>query len=328
MKKIKLCGVSLCTLLAATGANAAGYTCEELIEYTSCMPGYYLNAGDCIEGTTCGAGNYLNACPEGWTLYTGYCGSTGLSPTSISELSGYTYERCAEESAEGGEETYYLSSACGKEYYFDGETLDYDIQEAGDVICTPCSAGTYQPSAGQYSCMTCPAGSDCPTTGLSTATVCESGEYSNAGATACSTCLPYSYTNASGQTVTAPATSDAGAAGITACYIDPDTYFTDVTGTWHFKESCRYDNTFDITNATEEEKAARCEELGGLYGNGCYYMDAEGSELDGVPCMTDCGAAGDVPAECAELDCPDEQGVRIFDLATGKMVCSTDVGCS
>ena len=54
MKKIKLCGVSLCTLLAATGANAAGYTCEELIEYTSCNPGYYLNAG-----TSCPAGYRL-----------------------------------------------------------------------------------------------------------------------------------------------------------------------------------------------------------------------------------------------------------------------------
>ena len=63
-KFLKLTGVSVLTIVAATGANAAGYTCEELIEYTSCNDGYYLNSGDCIEGATCGAGNYLaHVCP-------------------------------------------------------------------------------------------------------------------------------------------------------------------------------------------------------------------------------------------------------------------------
>ncbi len=257
MKKlITFTGASILAIIATTNANAAGYTCEELIEYTSCNTGYYLNDGDCIEGSTCGAGNYLKACPEGWTLYTGFCGSTGISPSSISEMSGYTYEECAEASEE---ETYYLSSACGIELSWDEETLDYDIQEAGDVICTPCVAGTYQPTAGKYSCITCPAGSECATSGLTTATLCESGEYSNAGATACSTCPTHQYTNASGQSVTVSATSLAGAASAAACYIGPDTYFTDLTGTYHFTSNCEY-NPFP-TSITSQ---ADCDQLNQL----------------------------------------------------------------
>jgi len=70
--------------------------------------------------------------------------------------------------------------------------------------------------------------------------LCKSGEFSNEGATECSTCPTHSYTNASGQTVTVAATSVAGAGSATACYIDPDTYFTDQIGTYHFKENCTY----------------------------------------------------------------------------------------
>ena len=48
MKKYLIVGVSLFALFAANNAMAAGYVCEELIEYTSCMDGYYLTNGDCI----------------------------------------------------------------------------------------------------------------------------------------------------------------------------------------------------------------------------------------------------------------------------------------
>ncbi|MBR2412801.1 MAG: hypothetical protein IKB10_04025 [Alphaproteobacteria bacterium] len=71
MKNIlKLTGVSMLAIMAASGANAAGYTCEELIEYTSCNDGYYLNDGKCIESTSCPSGSYLRMyCPGGYGIY-------------------------------------------------------------------------------------------------------------------------------------------------------------------------------------------------------------------------------------------------------------------
>ena len=130
-KFLKLTGVSVLAIMTANGANAAGYTCEELIEYTSCNTGRALVDGDCV----CDAG-----------------------------------------------------------YYTNGDT------------CTICQAGTY----------------------------------SSVNASECAPCPQYTYTNASGQSVTVDATSAAGATSANACYIGSDTYFTDITGTYHFKSSCAY----------------------------------------------------------------------------------------
>ncbi len=65
-KLLKLTGVSVVAIMTAMGANAAGYTCEELIEYTSCNTGYALLEGDCV----CDGGYYTNGdkctiCPIG-----------------------------------------------------------------------------------------------------------------------------------------------------------------------------------------------------------------------------------------------------------------------
>ena len=65
-KLLKLTGVSILTIMATANANAAGYTCEELIEYTSCNTGYALLDGDCV----CDGGYYTNGdkctiCPIG-----------------------------------------------------------------------------------------------------------------------------------------------------------------------------------------------------------------------------------------------------------------------
>jgi len=65
-KLLKLTGVSMLAIVAASNANAAGYTCEELIEYTSCNTGYALLDGDCV----CDGGYYTNGdkctiCPIG-----------------------------------------------------------------------------------------------------------------------------------------------------------------------------------------------------------------------------------------------------------------------
>ena len=55
-KLLKLTGVSMLAIITANGANAAGYTCEELIEYTSCNPGYYLNTASSYPDYTYGKG--------------------------------------------------------------------------------------------------------------------------------------------------------------------------------------------------------------------------------------------------------------------------------
>jgi len=65
-KFFKLSTVSLLAIITANGARAAGYTCEELIEYTSCNTGYALLEGDCV----CDGGYYTNGdkctiCPIG-----------------------------------------------------------------------------------------------------------------------------------------------------------------------------------------------------------------------------------------------------------------------
>lgn len=77
-KLIKLTGVSILAIVASVNANAAGYTCEELIEYTSCNDGYVLTSdnwtGKCVEVPTCNAGSFANAsCPDGYWLATGVC---------------------------------------------------------------------------------------------------------------------------------------------------------------------------------------------------------------------------------------------------------------
>jgi len=54
-KLLKLSAVSMLTIVATTAANAAGYTCEDLIEYTSCNENYALVDGDCI--LSCGPGS-------------------------------------------------------------------------------------------------------------------------------------------------------------------------------------------------------------------------------------------------------------------------------
>ena len=230
-KLLKLTGVSVLTIVAATGANAAGYTCEELIEYTSCNDGYYLNSGKCIEGATCGAGNYLQPTCDSWDFANDWCFIEGALRT------GWTQDSCEES---GGE---WYGVGCGN--------YDFVEFEAAEWVCTPCAAGTYQNVAGQDSCIICPAGSECATVGLATHTLCEIGEYSGAGATACSTCPTHMYTNANGQSVTVSATSNAGAGSPTACYIDPDTYFTDVTGTYHFKQECTYSVGFYVPSDGE-----------------------------------------------------------------------------
>ena len=73
-KFLKLTGVSMLAIVAATNANAAGYTCEELVEYTSCNDGYALSMAECVDIPTCSVGNYSTpSCPDGYELEVAVC---------------------------------------------------------------------------------------------------------------------------------------------------------------------------------------------------------------------------------------------------------------
>ena len=238
-KFLKLSTVSMLTIVAATGANAAGYTCEELIEYTSCNDGYYLNSGDCIEGATCGAGNYLvGTCPSGYyeedpdegrylvtyRFDTGWCYMDSFYNVASEE------ECTSQFDEENGLRGKWYGSGC--------VSSNEDFVAAESYTCTSCASGTYQPSAGQYSCITCPAGSECPTT--TAATLCEIGTYSSAGATACTICPATGLTDKDGNTVVAT-TASTGSDSLAACIVGPDVQFKNDAGIYHFKSNCMTD---------------------------------------------------------------------------------------
>ncbi len=114
-KLLKVSGVSILAIVATTGANAAGYTCEELIEYTSCNSGYALSVGSCVQSIACDAGLYsAPACPDGYDYSKYWCKS--------GESSGYdntSEESCIESGYEWiGAGCYQFEPAEGPEYTF------------------------------------------------------------------------------------------------------------------------------------------------------------------------------------------------------------------
>ena len=241
-KILKLTGVSMLAIVAATNAHSAGYTCEELVEYTSCNQGYYLNSGKCIESATCGAGNYIHvSCPDGYEYSDEWClGEAGWA-------AGWDAESCDMDLF--GQ---WYGPGCVKEDYEFSTNPEYFV--ASSMECSPCSAGTYQNTAGQYSCLTCPAGSECPTAGLVSHTLCEVGEYSSVGATACSTCPATGLTDKDGATVVAT-TPTTGSTSPAACIVDENVYFADTKGTYHYKSDCWYAG-WDMSVTTEEQCAS------------------------------------------------------------------------
>jgi len=258
-KFLKLSTVSMLAIVAATNAHAAGYTCEELIEYTSCNDGYYLNAGKCILGTTCGAGNYLSACGDyaGDRYYTGFCSAYDGGVMTVEDLenyTGFTYEECAAlAEANEFEEFEYLDAVCFTDITFDPVygLLFMHMEPYESITCKPCPAGMYQPIAGQYWCLECPAGSECATDGLATHTLCEIGEYSNTGATTCSSCPATGLTDKSGAVVKAT-TAQKGSTTSAACYVGEEYSFTDTKGIYHFKSDCAL-KPWTVYPTTEEE---------------------------------------------------------------------------
>ncbi len=216
-KLLKLTGVSMLAVVATTNANAAGYTCEELIEYTSCNAGYYLK-------------NTVSLCPEGSTYGTGYCGWTDYDPEiNVPE------EDCT------GTGVSYIAEVC---YEFDVHGTINVVAEpnyATANTCSECPAGSYCP-AGSESPIPCPAGSYCAIAKLPTPTSqCAIGSYSLAGATACSTCPKSHLTDANGNVVSVT-TASTGSTSSSACFVAKGTEFKDSKGTYKYTDNCEHGN--------------------------------------------------------------------------------------
>jgi len=288
-KILKLTGVSMLAIMATANANAAGYTCEELIEYTSCNPGYSLKP----------------ICPDGYTYATDWCVdgggyfATDITPEDCVEGSWYG-EGCAETGVEGGDFISMSASQCNlcqAGYICAGDTAD----------ATPCPAGSY-----------------CATTGLAQPTgLCALNTYSTGGATACISCPDTDLTDKDGKTVVAK-TATTGTDSPSKCFVDPDAYFKNTKGIYHFKSNCSYVYRFDSATATEEEKEARCEELGGTWeyheGFEQYYCYAN-INPDSEELCTQYGGWWDNGCDetpCYTCQC--EVGVT-YDLTSGRMGC-------
>ncbi len=126
MKKFLFGGVSMLAIIATTNANAAGYTCENLVEYTSCNGGYTLSVGECVEIPTCSAGTYAKyQCPSGYNLLFGVC---------IDGNNGYTDEQMFSDDCDGA----YYEFACGN---------GSDYAKPVEYTCASCpSTGLVDPS--------------------------------------------------------------------------------------------------------------------------------------------------------------------------------------
>ena len=259
-KILKLTGVSILAIVAAANANAAGYTCEELIEYTSCNAGYYLSHqdGTCPDGYTYSSfvstweeeyrswdseEDFLNACEEN-----GFTGEDGCW-YSILGAGCYKNWEC-EECEEYWQSDFTPATTSGTTTCSECPAGSYCV--GGDkttAVATMCAAGTYQPEKKQASCLTTPV-----------------GNYSLAGAENYTACPTTGLKDKDGKTVTATTSGD-GATSIMSCYVGPEWYFNDTKGTYHFTSNC---NAFDLATATSAEKNARCTSMGGSWNSGGY----------------------------------------------------------
>ena len=308
MKKFLIGGVSLFAILSAVNANAAGYTCEELIEYTSCNPGYYLNAS-------------RPTCPDGYSYITGAC-HIEEDPSG-----GYaSAEECAEAycdwygDCEDISEAYdnYLGDGCLKSGYDEevGEWVGYDFIPASDVSSSStnciecpagsscnggtedkqlCAAGTYQPNTKQSSCLTTP-----------------KNNYSLAGAVNYTPCPATNLTDKDGKTVTATTAGD-GATSIMSCYVGSEWYFKNAKGTYHFTSNC---NAFDMATATAAQIAARCQSMGGNWQETEQFCEIQ---YDTPTTESACDASPFCYLEDGNCQC--DCSVAAVDLETGQQYC-------
>ena len=153
-KILKLTSVSMLAIMATANANAAGYTCEELVDYTSCSPGYYMTEVD-------------TRCPDGYYYETDIC----VYDEDGNAEYGYSEEECLDEEYMGGKAWYaqgcFSDDSWTYEPLADGGTVTSTCLECpagsycvgGDkdtAVKIACADGTYQPETGKALCETCP----------------------------------------------------------------------------------------------------------------------------------------------------------------------------
>ena len=267
MKKSVLLGGSISAILSATGANAAGYTCEELIEYTSCNPGYYF---------TLAANGTAPVCPDGYPtmLTNGICiehYEETILTSVTSEEDCYYEDPNGENAAEWTPGTFCV----GAVDEWGSETNDYVTLVEGTTYgytCTQCPKGSICAGGDKnVQPVACPAGSYCETAGLSQPSgQCAKGTYSTGGAMACSSCPASNLTDANGNIVSVT-TESTGSTSSSACFVAKGTLFKDNKGIYRYTDNCTYGNS-DILGDRFYESA------NGICVDGFQYMEAyEGS---------------------------------------------------
>jgi len=248
---LKLTGVSVLAIVTATNANAAGYTCEELIEYTSCNDGYVLFGGKCEQmPTSCDAGYYHSICPDGYEFSTNWCSESSYtywyadSEEDCYNDNGDTFgARCLKDEStdfmsDFSEASFTVTDitqckVCPAGASCAGGTLAQSVK----VVCTP---GKYQPNTGQTSCISAPVGYYA---------------FGN-GSTASVKCPTTGLTDENNNSVVAT-TVGAGASSVSQCIIPDTVYFTDQIGRYHYKTSCSHDTRTPYDEACELNRIAR-----------------------------------------------------------------------
>jgi len=247
-KILKLAGVPMLAIVAATNANAAGYTCEELIEYTSCNPGYWLST------TTTD-----NRCPEGRVpTDTTYCWTGEYRDGDLTEhITGLTEDECLELCYDDTCVFYDVGEACYSDEVYES-VGGMDIKDVvvapvgsltstsqcnecpagsscagGDAAAVACAAGSYQPNTKQTSCINAPVGNYVAGTGATSYTACSAGTYQpQSGQTSCVECPAGSYCGTAGLSAVSGqcAVGSYAWAGAVSCMSCPSTGLTDING--------------------------------------------------------------------------------------------------
>ncbi|MBR2412189.1 MAG: hypothetical protein IKB10_00785 [Alphaproteobacteria bacterium] len=291
-KFLKLTGVSILAVVATTNANAAGYTCEELIEYTSCNAGYYL---------TLAANGTAMVCPDGYpTMLTNGICIEHYQETILTSVT--SEEDCYYEDPNGENAAEWTPGifCVGAVDEFGVEANDYTTLVEGSTYgytCIQCPAGST--CAGNTAGATlCPAGSYCATAGLSQPTgKCNVGTYSTGGATACTSCPASGLTDANGNVVSVT-TESTGSTSSSACFVAKGTLFKDNKGIYKYTDNCEYGNFDRLGDAFYESDNGSCM-------NGYEYKEAyegENGRNGMVISVTGCYKIPDTEEWCDEVE--------------------------
>lgn len=177
-------------------------------------------------------------CPDGYTYRTGVCIDGGGNIHFDEDQSS-----CEDENVYWGS---FDGDICVKSDLVEGDEVtpieDWSAQPTASAPknCSECPIGSTC-TGGTTAAVPCPAGSYCATTGLAKPTgLCALNSYSTGGATTCSACPATELTDKDGKTVVAK-TATTGTDTPAKCFIDPNAYFKNTKGTYHFKSNCAFD---------------------------------------------------------------------------------------